>query len=101
MSRNVVKLFGDVVRENHRWQQPIIKWSLVDDLAMMVPCREFLSCQMKCGNQNEMKNNILVDVIKIRKNQELNANKSINLEINNHNVLTRKLEQFVILTKSG
>ena len=101
MSRNEEKLFGDAVKVNHRWQQPIKKWSLVGALATTVPCQVFHSSLTKSGNRNVMKNNILVDVIRIRKNQELNANKSISLKINNQNVLIKKLELFGISTKSG
>ena len=101
MSRNEGKLFGDAAKVNHKWQQLIKKWSLVDGLAMTARCQVYHSSLTKSGNRNEMKNNILVDVIKIRKNQELNASKSISLKINNQNVLIKKLELFGISTKSG
>lgn len=101
MSRKEEKLFGDVVKVNHRWQQPIKKWSLVGALAMTVPCQVFHSFLTKYGNRNAMKNNILVDVIKIRKSQEPNVSKSTSLKISNHNALTKKLELFGISTKSG
>ena len=90
-----------MAKVNHRWQQPIKKWSLADALAMTVPCQVFHFFPTKSGNRNAMKNNIPVDVIKIRKSQEPNASKSISLKISNHNVLTRKLELFGISTKNG
>ena len=101
MSRNEGKLFGDAVKVNHRWQQPIKKWSRVGAHATTVPCQVFHSSLTKSGNRNVMKSSILVDVIKIRKNQERNANKSISLKISNRSVLTKKLELFGISTKNG